>query len=75
MAKKYLHKAEAKNIVEILGKEGSWTQKPPKVVDLGTKQGNQVHRRSCQCQTTLEEEAGAGTVPHAPTWAVHVDMV
>ena len=63
-----------KNQAETLGKGGCQTQKSLKLSDPGTKQGNQVYQRPCRRRTTLEEEPGVGTVPHAPTYAARVEL-
>ena len=63
-----------KNQTKTLEKGGCRTQKALKLLDPGTKQGNQVYQRPCRLQTTLEEEPGVGTVSHAPTRAARVEL-
>ena len=63
-----------KNQAETLGIGGCWTQKALKLLDLGTKKGNQVYQRPCRHQTALEEDPGVGIVPHMPTRAAHVEL-
>ena len=63
-----------KNQVETLKKGGCWIQKALKLPDPETKQGNQVYQRPCRRRTTLEEEPGVETIPHAPTRAARVEL-
>ena len=67
-------KNQAKTLENKLEKGGCQTQKALKLLDPGTKQGNQVYQGSCRRRTTLEEEPEVETVPHSPTCAACVEL-